>query len=114
MSSSATGQMPPDHTDDGLRAAVILRHDLPHTGVLVLSRFLAESYAVDLVGDDAAGVGYLLKDRVGDVASSSTRSGVWRVAGRRWTRAWCPQCTAATARRIRLPDCRRARGRFSR
>jgi DNA-binding NarL/FixJ family response regulator len=62
-------QMPPDHTDDGLRAAVQIRGELPGTGVLVLSQFLEESYAVDLVGDDAAGVGYLLKDRVGDVAS---------------------------------------------
>ena len=62
-------QMPPDHTDDGLRAAVQIRQELPGTGVLVLSQFLEESYAVDLVGEDAAGVGYLLKDRVGDVAT---------------------------------------------
>src|SRR5918994_721036 len=62
-------QMPPDHTDDGLRAAVQIRRELPETGVLVLSQFLEESYAVDLVGEDAAGVGYLLKDRVGDVAT---------------------------------------------
>ena len=62
-------QMPPDHTDDGLRAAVQIRQELPVTGVLVLSQFLEESYALDLVGEDAAGVGYLLKDRVGDVAT---------------------------------------------
>ena len=62
-------QMPPDRTDDGLRAAVLLRRELPGTGVLVLSQFLEESYAVDLVGDDASGVGYLLKDRVGDVGT---------------------------------------------
>ena len=62
-------QMPPDHTDDGLRAAVQIRQELPGTGVLVLSQFLEESYAVDLVGENAAGVGYLLKDRVGDVAT---------------------------------------------
>ena len=62
-------QMPPDHTDDGLRAAVQIRQELPDTGVLVLSQFLEESYALDLVGDNAAGVGYLLKDRVGDVAT---------------------------------------------
>jgi DNA-binding NarL/FixJ family response regulator len=62
-------QMLPDHTDDGLRAAVLIREELPQTGVLVLSQFLEESYAVDLVGDSAAGVGYLLKDRVGDVAT---------------------------------------------
>ncbi len=62
-------QMPPDHTDDGLRAAVQIRQELPDIGVLVLSQFLEESYAVDLVGENAAGVGYLLKDRVGDVAT---------------------------------------------
>lgn len=62
-------QMPPDRTDDGLRAAVQIRQELPDTGVLVLSQFLEESYAVDLVGENAAGVGYLLKDRVGDVAT---------------------------------------------
>ena len=62
-------QMPPDHTDDGLRAAVQIRQELPGTGVLVLSQFLEESYALDLVGENAAGVGYLLKDRVGDVAT---------------------------------------------
>jgi DNA-binding NarL/FixJ family response regulator len=61
-------QMPPDHTDDGLRAAVRIREELPDTAVLVLSQYLEESYALALVGDDAAGVGYLLKDRVGDVA----------------------------------------------
>jgi DNA-binding NarL/FixJ family response regulator len=60
-------QMPPDRTDDGLRAALMLREERPELAVLVLSQFLEESYAVDLVGDRAEGVGYLLKDRVGDV-----------------------------------------------
>jgi DNA-binding NarL/FixJ family response regulator len=60
-------QMPPDHTDDGLRAALVLRRELPAMGVLMLSQFLEEAYAMALVGDDAHGVGYLLKDRVVDV-----------------------------------------------
>jgi DNA-binding NarL/FixJ family response regulator len=60
-------QMPPDSTDDGLRAALEIRASRPQTGVLVLSQFLEDRYALDLVGDDAAGVGYLLKDRVGDL-----------------------------------------------
>jgi DNA-binding NarL/FixJ family response regulator len=60
-------QMPPDHADDGLRAAVKLRQQRPETGVLVLSQYYEESYAVDLIGDRAEGVGYLLKERVGDV-----------------------------------------------
>ncbi|HME04551.1 MAG TPA: response regulator transcription factor, partial [Solirubrobacteraceae bacterium] len=62
-------QMPPDRTDDGLRAAVQLREDNEAFGVLVLSAHLEERYALDLVGDRAEGVGYLLKDRVSDIAA---------------------------------------------
>ncbi len=61
-------QMPPTNQDDGLRAAIELRDALPETGVLVLSQHFEESYAVDLIGDHAEGVGYLLKERVGDVS----------------------------------------------
>ena len=61
-------QMPPTNTDDGLRAALELRRTLPETGVLVLSGHFEDSYAVDLIGDHAEGVGYLLKERVGDVS----------------------------------------------
>jgi DNA-binding NarL/FixJ family response regulator len=59
-------QMPPDRTDDGLRAAIEIRRSRPDTGVVVLSQFLEDRYALELVGDRADGVGYLLKDRVGD------------------------------------------------
>src|SRR4051812_26435981 len=59
-------QMPPDHTDDGLRAAIAIRREHPEVGVIVLSQFSDERYALDLIGDDASGVGYLLKDRVAD------------------------------------------------
>jgi len=62
-------QMPPRREDDGLVAAMELRRRLPGTGVLVLSQFYEESYALDLIGDRAEGVGYLLKERVGDVAA---------------------------------------------
>ena len=61
-------QMPPDSTDDGIRAAKQIREELPDVGVLVLSQFLEARYALDLVGEHAAGVGYLLKDRVGDLS----------------------------------------------
>jgi DNA-binding NarL/FixJ family response regulator len=61
-------QMPPDLTDDGLRAAQQIRSSQPEVGVVVLSQFLEDRYALDLVGDRAQGVGYLLKDRVGDLA----------------------------------------------
>ena len=61
-------QMPPGNEDDGLQAAIEIRAELPEVGVLVLSQFVEERYAVDLIGDSAAGVGYLLKDRVADFA----------------------------------------------
>ncbi len=61
--------MPPGDGDDGLRAAVEIRRQRPDTGVLLLSQFYDESYALELIGDRAEGVGYLLKERVGDVES---------------------------------------------
>jgi DNA-binding NarL/FixJ family response regulator len=65
-------RMPPSHTDEGLRAAVALRRDYPGLGVLVFSQYIETSYAEELLGarssGGAAGVGYLLKDRVVDVA----------------------------------------------
>lgn len=60
-------QMPPDHSDDGLRAALAIRAAHPGTGVLVLSQFLEDAYALALVADGAQGVGYLLKEKVGDL-----------------------------------------------
>jgi DNA-binding NarL/FixJ family response regulator len=60
-------QMPPDGTDDGLRAAIEIRAARPDTGVVVLSQFLEDRYALELVGERAEGVGYLLKERVGDL-----------------------------------------------
>lgn len=60
-------QMPPGRSDDGLRAAIEVRRAHPGTAVLVLSNFLEERYPLELIGDDASGVGYLLKTRVADV-----------------------------------------------
>jgi DNA-binding NarL/FixJ family response regulator len=60
-------QMPPRNEDDGLQAALDLRRQRPETGVLVLSQHFEEHYALDLIGDRPEGVGYLLKERVGDV-----------------------------------------------
>ena len=60
-------RMPPDNTDDGLRAAIEIRDRHPGTGVLVLSAYVEEAYALELVSDDASGIGYLLKDRIADV-----------------------------------------------
>ena len=72
-------QMPPDSTDDGLRAAIKIRATQPEIGVLVLSQFLEEDYALALVGDRPQGVGYLLKERVADLALFA--DSVRRVAG---------------------------------
>ena len=64
-------RMPPGYTDEGLRAAITIRRDHPQTGVLVFSQYIETRYTADLLGaasgGGAAGVGYLLKDRVGDV-----------------------------------------------
>jgi DNA-binding NarL/FixJ family response regulator len=60
-------RMPPTFTDEGLRAAVSARERLPGLPILVLSQYVEESYAVDLVAGGAEGIGYLLKERVADV-----------------------------------------------
>ena len=81
-------KMPPGNTDDGLRAALELRRQRPETGILVLSQFYEEHYALELIGEHAEGVGYLLKERVGDVdafidasgAPQAVRSGIKAVA----------------------------------
>src|SRR4051812_49157450 len=61
-------QMPPGRGDDGLVAAIELRRQRPDTGVLILSQYYEEEYAIELIGERADGVGYLLKERIGDVA----------------------------------------------
>ena len=72
-------RMPPDHTDEGLRAALTIRAEQPETGVLVLSQDVEETYARELLAAHAAGIGYLLKDRVADV--DGFIEAVRRVAG---------------------------------
>jgi DNA-binding NarL/FixJ family response regulator len=62
-------RMPPDNTDDGLRAALTLHAEQPQTGLLVLSQYIEEQYAMELIGEGAEGVGYLLKERVTDVGA---------------------------------------------
>jgi DNA-binding NarL/FixJ family response regulator len=60
-------RMPPKHEDEGVQAALEIRAELPGTGVLVLSQYVDEHYAVQLLSDGADGIGYLLKDRVAEV-----------------------------------------------
>src|SRR3954447_13163840 len=60
-------QMPPGRGDDGLRASLEIRRERPETGVLVLSHYYEEEYALELIGERPEGVGYLLKQRIGDL-----------------------------------------------
>jgi len=71
-------RMPPTHTDEGLRAAQVIRERYSDTSVLVLSQYVESGYALDLLADSAEGVGYLLKDRVSDVGEFA--AAVQRVA----------------------------------
>jgi DNA-binding NarL/FixJ family response regulator len=71
-------RMPPGHSDEGLRAALVIRRSWPEVAVLVLSQYVEEKYASELLAGDTRGVGYLLKDRVADV--DSFLEGLRRVA----------------------------------
>jgi DNA-binding NarL/FixJ family response regulator len=72
-------RMPPSHTDEGLQAARRIRNEHPGTGVLVLSQYVEEAYALELLSDSTERTGYLLKDRVSDVETFT--DAVRRVAG---------------------------------
>ncbi|HEV7882938.1 MAG TPA: response regulator transcription factor [Solirubrobacteraceae bacterium] len=62
-------RMPPTQTDEGLRAAQQIRREMPEVGVMVLSQYIDEGYAVELLQGSAEGIGYLLKDRISDVSA---------------------------------------------
>ena len=78
--------MPPTFTNEGLVAAIDARDRRPGMPVLVLSQYVEQMYARELMLSGPAGVGYLLKDRVADVARSSMRFARWPAAGRCSTR----------------------------
>ena len=105
-------RMPPSHTDEGLRAARKIRADHPGTGVLVLSQYVEEAYALDLLSESTESTGYLLKDRVADVDTFT--DAVRRVAG--GGSALDPEVVALLLGRRRredpleAPDGARARG----
>jgi DNA-binding NarL/FixJ family response regulator len=61
-------RMPPTFNDEGVRAALVIRRQWPEVAILLLSQYVEERYAVDLLAGDSRGIGYLLKDRVADVA----------------------------------------------
>ncbi len=72
-------RMPPDHTDEGLRAAIEIRRDHPGTAILVFSQYVETRYAADLLSTRRGGVGYLLKDRVANVGPPPSDSDHRRV-----------------------------------
>ena len=89
--------MPPTHTDEGIRAALVIRRQWPDVAILVLSQYVEERYATDLLSANTRGVGYLLKDRVADVAEFLDRCAGWPRAAPRWTRRWSRSCWSARA-----------------
>ena len=104
--------MPPDAGDEGLRAAREIRESCRATGVLVLSQYVDEHYALRLLADGAEGVGYLLKDRVEDVERFVDAVGGWPTAARRSIRRSSPRWSAASAT-TRSPSSPRASARCS-
>jgi DNA-binding NarL/FixJ family response regulator len=97
-------RMPPTFTDEGLRAAQQIRATYPNVGVLVLSQYVETGYALELLAGGAEGVGYLLKERVSDIAEFA--AAVRRVGGvaQPWTRPSCPGSCTGAAGRTRLPS----------
>jgi DNA-binding NarL/FixJ family response regulator len=100
-------RMPPDHTDEGLRAAIAIRRAHPKVGILVFSQYVETRYAADLLRMRSGGVGYLLKDRVADVAEFD--NAITRVAagGTALDPRLSPGCSAP--RGIRPPSTRSPR-----
>jgi DNA-binding NarL/FixJ family response regulator len=96
-------RMPPSHTTEGIQAARRIRADHPEVGVVVLSQYVEEEYAFELLADGAAGLGYLLKERVGRVEElvralqEVARGG--SVLDPRWWRACSPAGPGSPARR---------------
>ena len=83
-------RMPPTFTDEGLRAAIELRRPHRDSGILMFSQYIETRYAAELLADDAAGIGYLLKDRVADVSDFVEALVRVASAARRWTPRWSP------------------------
>ena len=75
-------RMPPTHTDEGIRAALVIRRQYPRVAVLVLSQYVEERYATDLLSERTSAVGYLLKDRVAYV--SDRGSGIANMSARKY------------------------------
>ena len=98
-------RLPPTFTDEGVRAAIEARERVPGTPILILSQYVEESYAADLLAGDGGGVGYLLKDRVADVRRvRRVAASGWRTAAPRWTPRWSRSCSGGATTAARCPS----------
>lgn len=88
-------RMPPGFTDEGVRAALLIRRQWPEIAVLLLSQYVEERYAADLLASNTSGVGYLLKERVANVDDFVDALQRVAAAAPRWIRRWCPSCWSA-------------------
>ena len=100
-------RMPPTFSDEGVRAALVIRKQWPDVALLMLSQYVEERYAVDLLAGDSRGIGYLLKDRVADVARVPRGA----AARRRRRRRARPRGRHAAARALRQARTRSSRSR---
>ena len=91
-------RMPPTNRDEGVRAAIELRAARPGFPVVLLSQYVEERYATELIAGDASGLGYLLKERVADVRPSSNRWSGWPMAAPPSTPRWCRSSWSGPAR----------------
>ena len=96
-------RMPPDYTDEGLRAAITIRRDHPGTAILVFSQYIETRYAADLLSMRSGGVGYLLKDRVAKVSEFTDAIARVAPAAPRSTPRSSPGCSAPPATPARWP-----------
>jgi len=94
-------RMPPENTDDGLRAALVIREELPDVGLLLLSQYVEDRYLSELLAGGAEGVGYLLKDRIADVERLSEAVERVSAGARCWTRRSWRRCSGARVTRTR-------------
>ena len=106
-------RLPPTFTDEGLRAALAARREVPGLPVLVLSQYVEQLYARELLADGTGGIGYLLKDRVPD--SAQFVDAVRRVAagGTAMIQKSSPACSPATRTTVPCPHSARASARCS-
>ena len=108
-------RMPPTFTDEGVKAALVIRQQWPDVALLMLSQYVEERYAVDLIAGDSRGIGYLLKDRVADVGDFlEALAARRRAAAPRSIPRSSRSCSCAAAARTRSSRSRRASARCSR